>query len=266
MSDCLNPHATRMPHHFLMASRHRIEYLRGALVSRNGDPPAERWLVGTVCGGFDEPFDQESSVRCDHLLRGDVVDVGGEIDVGEVESDDLSEQLAQSSGGVSPPPSPGNDRVADVAQDVGRQFGRSGLPPEPDAADETVGPHPSLKTRQPADLRSVREHDGITSTVRVVQFLDERDRVGVDPCQLLVVGVRVDGVWTPTLRQRLRVALEVADCGNDEIHLQILVQSNPRLPASTLTQGSSALCRSSHLRAQKCRNVGDVARIRTTRY
>ena len=81
-----------------------------------------------------------------------------------------------------------DDGEPDLAEDVGRQRRRPGLPPHADRAAERAVRDPAGEPRQAGAGGAVRKRDGRSSRLPVVQARDERLRVGGDGGQVLARG------------------------------------------------------------------------------
>ena len=104
----------------------------------------------------------------------------------------LVEEKAERAGGVAAAALPGDDRVADVAEDVRRQLGGAGLPAEVDRAGELAVPDPAGEAGEPRHAGAVGELDRGALRVAAVERGEEGVRVGRDAasCSAAVFGPR----------------------------------------------------------------------------
>src|SRR5215203_1189135 len=100
-----------------------------------------------------------------------------------------------------------------------RQFLRSALPAQPDTAAKFAVPHPSPITREPRDLRPVRQRNWIACSFSVNETREKGIRASGDPRELFVSGdLPAQVVGQPPSLQSSDVAGQVFERWPDEFH------------------------------------------------
>src|SRR6185437_1867682 len=94
-------------------------------------------------------------------------------------------------------------------QAIWRQLRRSPLPAKADRAAEFAIPHPEPETRQPGNLRAIRERNGRTFCIRIRQALEKARGIVCNHLQFLGGGGVPRVIWRPTSAKRVRIAEDI---------------------------------------------------------
>jgi len=187
----------------------------GGLLQRNTKTQAWR---AAVARRFVESLEERSAIGLDHALRRNVVGVGRQFDEGQASSPYLGQQQPERRRGVSIASLPRDNRVADVAETIGWERGRPGLPAKADRAAELAVPHPLVKPWKSRDRRTIRQCHGRTVGLEIDLFGDESRGIARDLIELLASCVRTKVVGRPTALEGAHIAGEVWRGRPNELH------------------------------------------------